>query len=290
MDVNCEGCAGCCIDWRPVAPTALDHERRGSRQPLDDAYNLAPLSRDEIRAFLDAGYGDVTTPRLWQADEGSEDRTRTIDGYDVIAIDGRPVFFVGLRKSPKPVGPFDLDRHWLDTCVFLDPESLRCRIHGEDIYPETCADYPGENLVLDRETECERVETAYGGDRLLDATPPEDTGLRLGPSAVGATLFVHPEPDRLTGVVDRVAAGSLTTADRAEFVGVAVGSRPGSTEVDTKRADRARDQVLAADSWAERVAEEWAGRAGELGSDAASVTSQEGVEERRGAPDTSGWE
>lgn len=29
MDVNCEGCAGCCIDWRALSPEDTDHERRG---------------------------------------------------------------------------------------------------------------------------------------------------------------------------------------------------------------------------------------------------------------------
>lgn len=288
MDVNCEGCAGCCLDWRPVAPAALDHERRGSRQPLDDTYNLVPLLRDEVRAFLDAGYGDAMTPRLWRAEEGSDDQTLTIDGYDVVALDGRPVFFVGLRKPPKPVGPFGLDQRWLATCVFLDPENLRCRIHEDDLYPETCARYPGENLVLGRETECERVEAAYGGDRLLDATPPEGIGPRLTPAAVGAKLFVHPDPDRLTGVVGRVAAGSPTAADRAEFVGVAVGSRAGSTEVDAVRAERARTRALTADSWAGGVVETWADRAGELGGDATDA-SYDDVEERRGAPETTDW-
>lgn len=271
MEMNCEGCAGCCLDWRPLVsdgvetPDALDHERRGRRPPLDDAYNLVPLSRDEVRDFLDAGYGDVMTPRLWQATEG--DDSVTVDGYDLVAIDGRPVFFVGLRKPPKPVAPFGVDSHWLDTCVFLDPDTLRCRIHTSPLYPRTCRDYPGQNLTLDRETECERVESQFGGERLLDETPPETLQLALGPQALGTKLFVYPDPEDLTGVVDRLVRRALTDADRAKFVGVAVGSSPGTTTVDEERADEARDVALAADSWAGRESrrgERWLEREGLL--------------------------
>jgi hypothetical protein len=314
MRVNCAGCAGCCVDWRPLAGDAPDHERRGGRVPLDDAYNLVPLLRDEIRDYVEAGFGDVLTPRLWRAADPADDAAGSgadgeaatgdaaarlardaalVDGHRVVALDGRPVFFVGLRKPPKPVGPFGTDPRWLDACVFLDPETLRCRIHGDDRYPETCATYPGANLALGVETECERVEARYGGDRLLDATPPEETGLRLGPAAVGAKLFVHPDPDRLTGVVGRAADGSLTPADRAEFVGVAVGSRPGSTEVDRDRAERARTRTLEADSWGGRVADGWTERSGSSapGDPAAGAFDGAAAYERtRGAPGVDGWD
>jgi hypothetical protein len=288
MDVHCEGCAGCCLDWRPIAPETLDHERRGPRPPLDDAYNLVPLTRDEIVRFLDAGYGDAMRPRLWRAK--SDDESVEIDGVDVAAIGGRPVFFVGLRKSPKPVAPFDTDPAWLDTCAFLDPETLQCRIHGDDLYPGECAEYPGHNLSLGKETECERVETAYGGERLLDDAPPEDPGrLLLGPQAIGAKLFVHPDPGRLGGVVDRLVAGDLDDADRAEFVGVAVGSSPGSRTVDQKRATQARSRALEADSWVGRAATEWDATSGDAGASARDAPTGEAVEERRGAPETPGW-
>lgn len=287
MDVNCEGCAGCCIDWRPLAPGTLDHERRGRRPPLDDAYNLVPLSRDEVRDLLDAGYGDVMTPRLWEA--ADVDDAVTVDGHDLVAVDGRPVFFVGLRKPPKPVGPFGLDRHWLDSCVFLDPDTLRCRIHGSSLYPRTCRDYPGQNLTLGRETECERVEAAYGGARLLDGTPPDDVGLAFGPQALGAKLFGYPDPADLTGVVDRLLDGTLTAADRARFVGVAVGSSPGTTAVDGARAESAREKALAADSWAGRVVDAWESRAGDLGALATGVDEwARAVEDASGAPETEG--
>lgn len=298
MRVNCAGCAGCCIDWRPVGPDALDHERHGSRRPLDDTYNLVPLSRDEVRRFVDDGFGDAMTPRLWTSD--GRDETVDVDGHDVVALDGRPVFFVGLRKPPKPVGPFGIDRHWLKACVFLDPDTLQCRIHGSEQYPATCSDYPGQNLRLGRETECERVERAFGGDRLLDDTPPEHTrGLHLGMEAIGGTLFVHPDPDRLDGVVDRLVADELTPADRAAFVGVAVGSHPGTTEVDERRAAAATERALAADGWAGEVVDAWTELAGEIGSLAVddSDTDADGsidrlgdaVEVARGAPETKGW-
>lgn len=289
MDVNCEECAGCCIDWRPVAPEALDHERRGPRRPLDDAYNLAPLTSDEVRAFVEAGYGDAMAPRLWAGDEG--DDTVRIDGTDVVSLDDRPVFFVGLRKPPKPTAPFGIEATWLPTCAFLDPSTLQCRIHGDDLYPDTCADYPGGNLRLSQETECERVEIAFGGDRLRDDAPPERLrGLLLGPQALGAKLFAHPEPARLSGVVERAARGELTAADRAEFVGVAVGSHPGSREVDEQRAAAARERALAADSWVGRAAADWQRRAGAPGDGASGVAgASRDVEDDRGAPETPGW-
>ncbi|WP_224333268.1 YkgJ family cysteine cluster protein [Haloprofundus halobius] len=288
MKVNCEGCAGCCIDWRPIAPGTLDHERRGRRDPLDDTYNLVPLTRDEVKAFLNEGLGDVMTPRLFRADE--ETTSARVDGYDLAALDGRPVFYVGLRKPPKPVGPFGTEPTWLDACTFLDPETLRCRIHDSALYPATCGDYPGQNLTLDQETECERVERAYGGDRLLDADPPEKLrGLALGPQALGAKLFVYPDVDELTGVVERLAAGETTVADRALFVGVAAGSRPGTTAVDAEKAERARGRAQEADSWAGTVIDAWIDRAGRRGSDAGDATERSAFEERRGAPPTSEW-
>lgn len=287
MEVNCAGCAGCCVDWRPVAPKSLDHERRGRRPALDDAYNLVPLTRDEVRDFLRAGFGDVMTPRLWKADD--DDESVAIDGHEVVAIDGQPVFFVGLRKPPKPVGPFGLDRRWLDSCVFLDPETLRCRIHDSPLYPRTCSDYPGQNLTLDRETECERVEANYGGERLLDDSPPDDVGLALGPHALGTKLFVYPDPAELRGVVDRLVTGHLTAADRAQFVGVAVGTAPGSTAIDESRVETAREDALAADSWAGQAADVWAHLASERGTDASDAVGRVAdVELARGAPETEG--
>jgi hypothetical protein len=296
MRVDCEGCAGCCIDWRPLSTRDLDHERRGPRPPLDDTYNLVPLTRDEVRDFVEDGLGDALVPRLWRA-EGDE--SVEIDGVEVAAVAGRPAFFVGLRKPPKPVGPFDTDPRWLRSCVFLDPETLQCRIHGSDRYPSECADYPGRNLELGRETECERVEREWGGDRLRDREPPKGmAGLLLGPHALGSKVFTHPDPDRLAGVVSRAASGDLTPADRAEFVGVAVGSSPGSVTVNDARAAEARETVLAADSWAGRACEEWtdhADREDGLGSRIEADDDRlgalvAGTETDRGAPETPGWD
>ena len=327
MEVNCEGCAGCCLDWRPLvdargslddggspdgdsdppdgdsdssdddsdfsdgdsAPTAGDgraHDDRHSRyRPLDDTYNLAPLSSDEVRAFLAAGEAGALTPRLYRADEGP---TVTVGGVELAAVGGRPAFLVGLRKVPKPVAPFDADPAWLPTCVFLDPETLQCRIHGGDRYPDTCASYPGDNLALDTETECERVERAGGGDRLRDGDPPEDAGPRLGPSAVGARVFAHPEPDRITGAVERIVAGDPTLADRTEFLAVAAASSPGTVAVSDDRYEQARERALDADSWIAGAIDDWTARAGDAGDPAPDPDTCRGVEERRGAPDTPG--
>jgi len=289
MEVDCEGCAGCCVDWRPLTDAPSDHERGGDRQPLDDTYNLTPLRRGEIRAFLDAGLGDALTPRLWRDAGGVE-----IDGRELAGVGGKPAFFVGLRKIPKPVAPFDAEPRRLPACVFLDPETLQCRIHGDELYPQQCASYPGHNLTLDQETECERVERSFGGDRLLDDEPPEDAdGLLLGPQALGEKLFVHPEPERLAGVVDRIAAGEPTPEDRAEFVGVAAASSPGATGVDERRYEAARERALEADSWIGAAVDEWTERSD--GRDSAEESAPDPsvaatVEAERGAPGTPGWE
>lgn len=315
MEVNCEGCAGCCIDWRAVAPDPSDHERRGPRQPLDDTYNLVPLTRDDARAFLDAGLADAVTPRLWRDESGVE-----VDGVSLSAIDGKPAFFLGLHKPPKPVAPFDVDPTWLPTCVFLDPTTLQCRIHDEETYPEECADYPGHNLELEEETECERVEESFGGegtdgsgaspdesgggDRLLDDEPPEDlSGFLLGPQALGQKVFVFPEPDRLDGVVTRLADGELTQDDRALFVAAAVAAAPGTTTVEPDRFESALAAAREADSWAGRAIDDWLerapdadsnadsdGRHPDAGTDAPDPALAERVEDERGAPPTPGWD
>jgi Fe-S-cluster containining protein len=285
MEVNCEGCAGCCVDWRPLRADAPDHERRGGRRALDDTYNLAPLTRDEVRDLCADGLADALTPRLWAAED--DDAAVRVDGEDVVAVDGRPVFAVGLRKPPKPVAPFDADRTWLRTCVFLDPETLRCRIHGDEHYPRTCRTYPSHNLLLGVETECERVETAFGGRRLLDATPPaDDPPPPFGPQALGATVFTYPDPDELDGVVDRLRRGETTPADRAAFVGVAVGSHPGSLDVDADRAATWRERALSADSWVGTVVDTWRRTAAAVGSPAPEVAFDETTV---GAPGTVPW-
>lgn len=284
MDVNCEGCAGCCIDWRALAPPGVDpeHERRGRFRPLDDVYNLTPLASDEVRAFLDEGWGEALTPRVFAAASGA---TVNVGGVDLAAIDGRPAFVVGLQKVPKPVAPFGSDSAWLPSCVFLDPGSLQCRIHGDDHYPEACATYPGDNLALGAETECERVERGFGGER-LHADDPGDARPLFGPGALGGIVFAHPEPDRITAAVERIAAGAPTPEDRAEFTAVAAACCPGSLAVDRDRYRKARKRALAADSWIGRAAEAWRERAG----DTPDPSLGQVVEERRGAPETPGWE
>lgn len=289
MRVDCEGCAGCCLDWRPIAPADGDFERRGPREPLDDVYNLVPVTRDEVVAFVERGVGDAMTPRMWAASEARPEEGVEIDGANVAAIDGRPAFFVGLRKPPKPVAPFGRARTWLRSCAFLDPETLQCRIHGDDEYPEECADYPGHNLSLGQRTECERVESAFGGERLLDDEVPEgQRGLLLGPHAVGAKVFAHPDPSRLDGVVERMRRGDLTPADRAEFVAVAAGSRPGSLEISETRVEETRKRVEETSSWVSDAVAEWTAMAGELG--AAATDAPAGVAESYGAPGTPGWD
>ena len=161
MRVDCEGCAGCCVDWHALAPGIEEPEQSGDRRPLDDATNFVPLERDEIRAMLEAGHGAALRPRLWTLpDDPSESNDETpadpveIDGHRLAGVNGRPVFYVGLRKPPKPVAPAGREAPtWLPTCTFLDPETLQCRIHDSDLYPNACAAYPGFNLLLEQQTE-----------------------------------------------------------------------------------------------------------------------------------------
>ena len=279
MEVDCERCAGCCLDWRALAPEGVDHghERRGEYQPLDDVDNLVPLARDEVRAFLDAGHTGALVARLFRITDGP---SVPVGSVDVAAVRGRPAFLVGLRKVPKPVAPFDTDAQWLPSCVFLDSETLQCRIHEGDLYPETCSTYPGDTLALDAETECERVERVHRGDRLLDDEPPDDTDPVIGPGSIGARVFVHPEPDRIEDAVERLAAGEATRADHAEFVGVAAASSPGTLLVDDDRYKRARERALDAESWVGDAIAEWSARAGEEAADPTAATS---VEADRGA-------
>ena len=297
MEVNCEGCAGCCLDWRALSPLD-DAEHGGRRRSIDDAANLAPLLREEVRSFVDADLGGALTPRLWSVESMADaPATATVDGRRLAAIpddDGgppRPVFFVGLRTVPKPVAPFDGEPTWLPACAFLDPATLQCRLHDDELYPATCADYPGANLRLEAETECERVERVHGGDRLLDDEPPARLrGLWLGPQALGAKLFAHPDPDDLAGRIDRLAAGEPTPEDRATFVGVAAGSAPGTASVDAATAERYREAVLEGASWVDDALADWRERAGAVGEDAPDPALARAVEDDRDAPPTPGWE
>lgn len=294
MELRCEGCAGCCVDWRPVDPDAAGEGDRGGRRPaVDDAYDLVPLTRDEVARFLDRGLGDVLVPRLFEA--ATDDDRVTVDGTELAAIRGRPAFVVGLRKPPKPVAPIGTDRlRWLDTCVFLDPTTLQCRIHGDAEYPRSCSVYPAHNLTLGSETECERVESAGGGDRLLDRSVPEETPPPpFGPQALGATVFAYPDPDDLNGVVERLRTGSPIDEDVARFVGAAVGSRPGSIDVDRERMADAEARARKADSWAGDAIDTW--EALSSGPGAPVVIDEEHaelvrrVEDDTGAPETPGW-
>jgi Fe-S-cluster containining protein len=292
MEVNCEGCAGCCVDWRPLAPNPDQRTEPGDREFLDDAYNPVPLEVDEVRAFVDAGLGDALTPRLWRITDPAVEGIVEIDGEPLAAIDGRPAFYVGLRTSAKPVAPVGHEvPTWLPTCPFLDPATLQCRIHEDELYPTACRTYPGANLAMEQETECERVERATGDERLLDATPPETpSGLRLGPQAIGAKLYGYPDPDRLEGRIDRIAAGTPSAEDRATFVATAAASSPGSLSVDRDRYETAYERVLDADSWVQRAIDDWEARAGEIGTNGGEPGSARIVEEERGAPGTPGWD
>lgn len=362
MEVNCEGCAGCCMDWRPLldgedgATTATrdadaesgsdseadrrrqrphdpftggGDEQEPSRTPLDDDANFVPLTRDEVRAFLEAGMADALTPRFWDARDAPGERSNgasgedgpasgasprgkeadgegvEIDGHTVAAIADRPVFFVGLRKPPKPVAPFGREEPtWLPTCVFLDPTTLQCRIHDSERYPDECGAYPEHNLALEEGTECERVEAAFGDDRLLEADHDDPDGLLLGSQAIGAKLFCHPEPAVLEGVIDRAASGDLTRADRAEAIAVAAASSPGTMAISDHHYEGAKARVLEGEgengtdestaaeevSWVGPAIRDWNRRHRAAGETVPSPTVADAIETARGAPETPGWD
>lgn len=329
MEVNCQGCAGCCLDWRSLLEsddgrdvsgrgaarsTSIDgkNERAASgRVPLGGSYNFVALTRDEVRTFLERGAAAALTPRFWRVDDEREGVE--IDGHYVAAIAGRPVFFVGIRKPPKPVAPFDREEStWLPTCVFLDPTTLQCRIHGSDRFPDECGAYPEHNLALEQETECERVESQFGGERLLDDGHGDPEGLLLGPQALGAKLFCHPRPDDLEGIVGRLARDELTPADRAECLAVATASSPGTFATsphhyewgyecaletlersdDATLGDAATDDAATGDDgeWVGPAIDEWYRRRAAAGETVPSPSIAKAVEDRRGAPETPGWD
>ena len=321
MEVNCEGCAGCCLDWYSLFEASADLEgtsgrpdqdqRRTTvdagdgRPPLDDDSNVVPLTREEIRGFLEAEMAAALTPRFWHARDDAEGVD--VDGYTVAAVGGRPVFFVGLRKPPKPVAPFGREEPtWLPACVFLDPPVLQCRIYDDDLFPAECGAYPAHNLVLGRETECERVESAGGGERLLETAVPEDLeGPLLGTQALGAKLFAHPRPDDLEGIVGRAAEGELTPADRAKCLAVAASSSPGTVAVSDHHYERylaralettvdcrsdGRDGADRDASWVGPAIREWHRRKRDANGAVPDPDVATTVEDDRGAPGTPGWD
>ncbi len=322
MEVDCAGCAGCCLDWRPLlesdpAATAArddaeggtgsdadrgrqrlrdpvdrtDTEQGAPREPLDDGATVVPLTRDEGRAFLERGMAAALRPRFWRARDEADGVE--IDGHTLAAVAGRPVFVVGLRRPPKPVAPFGREEStWLPACVFLDPTTLQCRIHDREFYPDECGAYPNRNLALEQETECERVEAAFGGERLLEADHDDPDGLLLGPRAIGAKLFCHPRPADLAGIVDRAATGDLTRRDRAELIAVAAASSPGTLAISDHHYEWAKTRVLeAADdgSWVEPAIRDWNRHYRTAGETGPSPAIADGIEVDRGAPETPGW-
>ncbi|ELY64023.1 YkgJ family cysteine cluster protein [Natronococcus jeotgali] len=319
MEVHCEGCAGCCLDWRPlldegetdagdraVGRSIPESGSGAERTPIDDGYNFAALTRDEVRTFLERGAAAALTPRFWAV---GEDEGVAVGDHRVAAVAGRPAFFVGLRKPPKPVAPFGReDATWLPTCVFLDPTTLQCRIHGTDRFPDECGVYPERNLALGAETECERVESAFGGERLLERSHDDADDLLFGPQAIGAKLFCHPRPDELEGLLDRLAAGELRPADRAECLAVAAASSPGTLAISENHYERGYERALESledvtpsddgdatasddeDAWVGPAIEEWERREASADGTTPTPSAARTVEEERGAPETPGWD
>ncbi|ELY97840.1 YkgJ family cysteine cluster protein [Natrialba asiatica] len=346
MEVHCDGCAGCCMDWTALLERDGDGSENGAelecntdddsdsseaalsesgprgrfgdadamnRAPFDADANFVPLTREEVRTMLDRGLAAAMTPRFWHARDESE--AVEIDGHAVAAIADRPVFFVGLRKPPKPVAPFGrADPTWLPTCVFLDPTTLQCRIHDDEHFPTECGAYPAHNLELDQETECERVEATFGGDRLVDDRVTDDEladGPLLGSQAIGEKLFCHPQPTELEGVIDRLSTGTLRPADRAECLAVASASSSGTLAISESHYERGKVRALETmdddtdgdaaagesetHSWVGPAIREWTRRyrhhqQSTPGDDAPPAELAVDIEETRGAPETPGWD
>ncbi|RQG94000.1 YkgJ family cysteine cluster protein [Natrarchaeobius chitinivorans] len=326
MEVNCEGCAGCCLDWRPLLETETrgddgsrgrTHGENGShgrthdeaevdRNPVDDDPTFVSLTRGTVRTVLEQGAVPALTPRFWHARDDRE--SVEIDGRRIAAVAGRPVFFLGLRKPPKPVAPFGREEpSWLPTCVFLDPSTLQCRVYDGEFFPEDCGVYPEQTLALGVETECERVEKTFGGERLVSTeVDDEPDGLLLGTGAIGEKLFCHPRPAALEGTIERLAAGELTAEDRAETAAVAAASSPGTVEISEAHYERARDRALEAatdesgggsgvatdedGAWIGPAIREWHRRRVAAGETVPSPSTAADVEDARGAPETPGWD
>ncbi|WP_293031460.1 YkgJ family cysteine cluster protein [Natronococcus sp.] len=315
MEVNCRGCAGCCLDWRPLLEVGKEEpdDRRCARSssrdddggnerafsdrvPLGGSYNFVALARDEVRTVLERGSAAALTPRFWTVEDEREGVE--IGDRHVAAVAGRPVFFVGLRKPPKPVAPFGREGPtWLPTCVFLDPTTLQCRVHGSDRFPDECGTYPEQTLALGAETECERVEARFGGDRLLERNHDDPDGLLFGPQALGAKLFCHPRPDELEGLLDRLERGEPSPTDRAKCIAVAAASSPGTVAVSEPHYERALerlegDESGADDAWIGAAIGEWHRRRDRTRADEAVPDPELAaeIEDRRGAPETPGWE
>ncbi|WP_323172920.1 YkgJ family cysteine cluster protein [Natrialba sp. PRR66] len=360
MEVHCDGCAGCCMDWTALLERDGDGSENGtelecstdadsgsseaglsessprgrvgnsdagatSRPPFDSDANFVPLTREEVRTLLERGLAAAMTPRFWHARDESE--AVEIDGHAVAAIADRPVFFVGLRKPPKPVTPFGrTEPTWLPACVFLDPTTLQCRIHDEEHFPTECGAYPAHNLELDQETECERVEAAFGGDRLVDDRVTDDEIADeplLGLQAIGEKLFCHPQPTELEGVIDRLEAGTLRPADRAECLAVASASSSGTLAVSESHYEQGKARALEAmdgdtgndsddghdddtdgdaaagesetRSWVGPAIREWTRRyrhhqQSTPGDATPPAELAVDIEEARGAPETPGWD
>jgi len=284
MEVNCEGCAGCCIDWRALNDAKVDHERRGRYVPLDDVGNLAPIRRDgsgpsSTKGSATSSSPDCSPARATPPSISTEPRWRP-------STDG-PHSSSACASRPKPVGPFDSDSTWLPTCAFLDPTTLQCRIHGDDLYPETCRRYPrrepragrgdgvrarGSGL---RRVPADRRRTARRRRTDLRARGGRDDGVR------------SPRPRPADGRRRPPAERRVDPEDRAEFVAVAAASSPAMLAVSDPVYEETREQVLDADSWAGRAIDRWTDRAGDAGTDApAPAPLAKEFEEEAGAPET----
>jgi hypothetical protein len=103
---------------------------------------------------------------------------------------------------------------------------------------------------------------------------------------VGHTVFAHPHPEDLDGVVDRIESDRVRREDRASFVAAAAASAPGTTGIEQHRFEDVREQVREAGGWIEEAIEAWDGHSESHPPDPALGRS---VEITRGAPETPGW-
>ncbi len=286
MKLNCKECAGCCIDWRSMASKNIDmnHEWRGKYKPIDNTYNLVVLTKDDIVNLLQSGYVDSMTPRLFYSSKKSIE----INGISIASIDEKPIFFIGIRKVKKPVSPFGKDSRWLPSCIFLDPSNLQCRIHDSEIYPESCFNYPKNNIALDLETECERVEKNFNQRRLKNEEGIKETSnVFFGPEVIGHKIFVYQNKNELSNIINDIKKNNLDKKQRYKFIATAIASSPGSTTINKKKFQEALSKAYESESWINDTINDWKQR---KQNEKPNPKKSGIVETKRGAPKTPGWD
>jgi len=212
-----------------------------SSPTLDDAYDLVPLTRDEIAGFVDDGLGDVLVPRLFEPAEG--DSAVRIDGVDIAAAGDRPVFAIGLRKPPNR------SRRSAPTSIAgSTPASSSTRPRSSAGFTATSATRePARRIQLTTSNWTPRPSASASRPPAVataSSTTRSPTTPRRPCSAPRGRRdrLCAPRPQRSRRRDRPDPRGAAHPDDRARFVGAAVGSSPGSLSVDRDRMAEARSR------------------------------------------------